>query len=201
MDAGTDVIVVSCGSDGASAVAAVRRIREDPATRDVGILAALTGGGAEARAAALRAGADDAVTLPAAPEELAARAEAVRRRIRRAAGAPDPDLVLGVGIAVDLGSMRLRASGVHRRLQPVEARMLALLIRARGGTVARERLAALAGCTGHPRAVDVHVWRLRRALEGTPAEGLLLNERGEGYRMAVRATPADARAPRLRRAA
>jgi two-component system alkaline phosphatase synthesis response regulator PhoP len=131
----------------------------------------------------LELGADDYVTKPFSPMELRARIKAVLRRT--GAGADEETYRFG-GIEVDFARCRALRAGHDAALTPLEFKLLATLIRARGRLLSRSQLIDAvwgAGTAITDRVVDNHMMNLRRKLEEHPAEPrYLISSRGLGYR-------------------
>jgi two-component system, OmpR family, phosphate regulon response regulator PhoB len=176
-----DVLVVDWMLPGESGLAFVRRLRADPRTRDLPILM-LTARAMEAdKLLGLEAGADDYLTKPFSPKELAARIKAV---LRRRAPELSEDAVEIEGLRLDPASRRVSA-GAHRlALSPSEFRLLHFLMTHPGRIYSRAQL--LDHVWGdhvfiEERTVDVHIRRLRKALEPSGHDRLIDTVRGAGY--------------------
>jgi len=133
------------------------------------------------RVAGLELGADDYVVKPFGLRELAARINAVMRRV---SALPDPgEPVRAGGLEVDTRARRVRVDGAEVALTPKEYDLLALLAEDPGAVVDRQRmLREVWGTTwyGPTKAIDVHIAGLRRKL-GDP--GLVETVRGVGFRL------------------
>jgi len=132
----------------------------------------------------LDAGADDYVTKPFSIRELRARVRAQLRRRERA-----KDRVHRFGeCEVDLDRAEVRRAGVLVELTAQELRLLGAMLAHRGRVLSREQLITAAwghGLSITDRAVDTHVFNLRKKLEPVPSEPrFLLGVRGLGYRFA-----------------
>jgi two-component system phosphate regulon response regulator PhoB len=176
-----DVLVLDWMLPGESGVAFARRLRSDPRTRDLPILL-LTARAMEAdKVSGLEAGADDFITKPFSPRELAARIKAVLRR-----RAPDlsGDAVEMHGLRLDPAARRVTADGRKLALSPSEFRLLHFLMTHPGRIYTRAQI--LDHVWGdhvfiEERTVDVHVRRLRKALEPSGHDRLIDTVRGAGY--------------------
>jgi two-component system alkaline phosphatase synthesis response regulator PhoP len=165
------------GLDGFDVCAA---LRQSGVTTPIILLTARTG---EAdKELGLDAGADDYVTKPFSLRELRAR---VRAQLRRAGGLAARVHRFG-DCEVDFDRARLTRAGVVVDLTAQELKLLEALVAHRGRVVSRDRLieAAWGPATAiTDRAVDTHVFNLRKKIEASPAEPKhLLSVRGLGYR-------------------
>ena len=140
------------------------------------------------RLAGLDLGADDYVTKPFSPRELAARVRAVLRRATRD-GADGGAATLSCGpVELDLRARKAAVGGSELRLTPTEFRLLALLMRQPGRTFTRDEIIDRVlgdDFDGFDRTVDAHVSSLRRKLaaaQGGNAK-LIQTVYGSGYRL------------------
>ena len=185
-----DLILLDWMLPGQSGVALARQLRNDARTKQVPIIM-LTARGAELdKVAGLEAGADDYVTKPFSPRELLARVKAVLRR--RAPQLADEPTEIG-GLRLDPGTHRVAAKGRAIELGPTEFRLLRFLMTHPERVHSRAQL--LDQVWGdhvfvEERTVDVHIRRLRKALEPTGHDRLIETVRGSGYRLSAAAPPA-----------
>ena len=130
----------------------------------------------------LELGADDYVTKPFSPRELRARIKAV---LRRAAG-ETPEVYRFGDLEVDFSRYQLRRAGASVELTPLEFKLLAAFIRARGRVLSREQLLDEVWGRGTfvvDRVIDTHITNLRKKIEPEPAQPrFLVSVRGVGYR-------------------
>jgi DNA-binding response OmpR family regulator len=130
----------------------------------------------------LDAGADDYVTKPFSLRELRAR---VRAQLRRAGRERDRISRFG-DCEVDFDRAELRVSGQPVEVTPQELRLLSVFLQNRGRVLSRDQLIAAAwghGIAITDRAVDTHVFNLRKKIETVPSEPrFLIGVRGLGYR-------------------
>src|SRR5688572_23323897 len=183
-----DLVLIDWMLPDMSGLELTRHIKRESATRDLPVIM-LTARAAEGdKVAGLDGGADDYVTKPFSPRELLSRINAVLRRT--GGGATDETVDLG-GLQLDRAAHRVSVKGSEVQLGPTEYRMLdffmqnpervfsrtQLLDRVWGGNVYVEE-----------RTIDVHIRRLRKALEDVSMSHLVQTVRGSGYRFSVRDT-------------
>jgi two-component system phosphate regulon response regulator PhoB len=163
-------------------VSFARRLRTDQRTADIPIIMLTGRAREEEKIMGLEAGVDDYVTKPFFPRELLARVRAVMRRCR-----PQytEDAVETAGLALDPAARRVTCAGGSIDLGDIEFRMLHFFMTHPERVYSRAQL--LDEVWGHQvfveeRTVDVHIRRLRQALEPSGLEGLLETVRGVGYR-------------------
>ncbi|HKX08956.1 MAG TPA: phosphate regulon transcriptional regulator PhoB [Stellaceae bacterium] len=158
-----------------------RRIRRTPQWRSLPVIM-LTAKGEEAdRVRGLEGGADDYVVKPFGVTELVARLKAVLRRARPTAGA---ETLRYADLVMDLASHRVTRNGDSVHLGPTEFRLLRVLLERPGRVFSREQLLdAVWGRESEiePRTVDVHIRRLRKALNEDGRRDLIRTVRAAGY--------------------
>src|SRR5438034_1562273 len=176
-----DVLVLDWMLPGESGLALARRLRADARTRELPILMLTARAMEQDKLSGLEAGADDYLTKPFSPKELAARIKAVlRRRAPQLAG----DVVEVEGWRLDPESHRVTAADQRLALSPAEFKLLHFLLTHPGRVYSRAQL--LDQVWGdhvyiEERTVDVHIRRLRKALEPTGHDRLIDTVRGAGY--------------------
>jgi two-component system, OmpR family, phosphate regulon response regulator PhoB len=164
-----------------SGIEICRRIRRNPETRDVPIIILTARGEEDDRIRGLEAGADDYVVKPFSPSELIARVRAVLRRTRPAF---DKDNLTYGDITMDLTTHRVSRNDEPVDLGPTEFRLLRFMMEHPGRVFSREQL--LDSVWGHdayiePRTVDVHIRRLRKAMNLPGTTDLIRTVRSAGY--------------------
>ena len=158
-----------------------RQLRRKPETRELPIIMLTARGEESDRVRGLEIGADDYVSKPFSPSELIARVRAVLRRSRPSAS---DDLLTYAGVVMDLVSHRVLRDGRPIHLGPTEFRLLRFFLERPGRVYSREQL--LDAVWGRDiyveaRTVDVHIRRLRKALNGTKDADLIRTVRSAGY--------------------
>ena len=142
----------------------------------------------EDRLAGLDLGADDYLTKPFSPRELAARVRAVLRRAFRDSVDEEPATLICGPVELDLRALRATVDGAELPLTPTELRLLALLMRQPGRTFTRDEIIDRVlgdDFDGFDRTVDAHVSSLRRKLAAAPGgrSRLIQTVYGSGYRL------------------
>ena len=176
-----DLVILDWMIEGVSGIEVCRRLRRRATSAHVPIIMLTARGEETDRIRGLETGADDYVTKPFSPRELMARVGAVLRRIR-------PALVgerLSYGdIEMDVDAHRVRRGGKPVQLGPTEFRLLRHLMESPGRVFSRERLLDAVWPRDRDidaRTVDVHVRRLRKALNAGGSPDLVRTVRSAGY--------------------
>ena len=180
-----DLVLLDWMLPGQSGLALARTLRADARTRELPIIMLTARGDETDRIAGLEAWVDDYVTKPFSPRELQARIKSVLRR--RAPEAAQEMLSIGA-LQLDPAAHRVTAAGATVELGPTEFRLLKFLM-ARPDRV-HTRTQLLDQVWGdhvyiEERTIDVHIRRLRLALEPHGQEYMIETVRGSGYRLAA----------------
>lgn len=180
-EAAPDVVILDWMIEGVSGIEVCRRLRRLPETANVPIIM-LTARAEEAdRIRGLETGADDYVTKPFSPRELIARVGAVLRRVRPALAG---EQLAYADIEMDLVSHKVKRGGEAVQLGPTEFRLLRHFLEHPGRVFSRERL--LDAVWGQDseielRTVDVHIRRLRKAINAGERADVVRTVRSAGY--------------------
>ena len=184
-DALPDLILLDWMLPGMSGVEFARRLRSEERTRGIPLIMLTARGEEQDKVLGLESGADDYITKPFSPRELVARIKAVLRR--RAPETTEDPVELG-GLRLDPATHRLAAAGSPVTLGPTEFRLLHFLMTHPERVHSRAQL--LDQVWGdhvfvEERTVDVHIRRLRCALEPSGHDSLVQTVRGSGYRFST----------------
>jgi len=185
-DSRPDLMLVDWMLPDMSGLELTRQVKRDRELREIPIIMLTARAEEQDKVAGLEGGADDYLTKPFSPRELLARIQAV---LRRAAPGGGEDVVRAERLELDQGSHRVTVDGRPVSLGPTEYRLLQffvthpervysrgqLLDRVWGGDVYVEE-----------RTVDVHIRRLRKALEDSGCDAYVQTVRGSGYRFSTR---------------
>jgi len=181
-----DLVLVDWMLPDTSGLELTRALKKNKETRDVPVIMLTARAEEQDKISGLEGGADDYVTKPFSPRELLARINAV---LRRSAGNSPGEIVAAGELTLDTAGHRITVGEATVPLGPTEYRLLSffmthpervysrsqLLDRVWGGNVYVEE-----------RTVDVHIRRLRKALEEFACDGLVQTVRGAGYRFSTR---------------
>lgn len=176
-----DLVLLDWMLPGLSGIELCRRLRTRPETERLPIIMLTARGEESERVRGLATGADDYVVKPFSVPELMARVRAMLRRAK-------PELVSSLlragDIEMEREAHRVRRGGREIHLGPTEFRLLEHLMKAPGRVFSREQL--LDGVWGRDvyvdeRTVDVHVGRLRKAINRGREKDPIRTVRGSGY--------------------
>ncbi|AFN56070.1 two-component system phosphate regulon response regulator PhoB [Zymomonas mobilis] len=176
-----DIMLLDWMVEGTSGIEVCRQLRRYPETANLPIIMLTARGEEDDRIRGLETGADDYVTKPFSPRELVARVLAVLRRIRPALS---KEQLTYNDIEMDLVSHRVKRAGTSVSIGPTEFRLLRHLMEYPRRVFSREKL--LDYIWGQDsdielRTVDVHIRRLRKALNRDGLPDLIRTVRSAGY--------------------
>ena len=176
-----DIVLLDWMVESLSGIEVCRRLRRMSETANVPIIMLTARGEEEDRVRGLETGADDYVTKPFSPRELVARVGAVLRRVRP--GLAGETLSFS-DIEMDTVGHKVRRAGQVVPLGPTEYRLLKHFLEHPGWVFSRERL--LDAVWGHDsdiesRTVDVHIRRLRKAINIGNRPDIIRTVRSAGY--------------------
>ncbi len=172
---------------GTSGVELTRELKQDPLTRDIPVIMLTARGEEDDKVRGLECGAEDYVTKPFSPRELAARVKVILRRVAPHA---TEEMVSTGDLQLDPSSYRVNVGSQEVELGPTEFRLLHFFMTHQDKVYSRSRLLDKVWGTNvfiEERTVDVHIRRLRKALEPHGVDGLVQTVRGAGYRFSARA--------------
>jgi two-component system, OmpR family, phosphate regulon response regulator PhoB len=176
-----DLVVLDWMLPGLSGIELCRRLRSRPETKALPIIMLTARGEESERIRGLATGADDYIVKPFSVPELVARVRALLRRVSPERVA---DMLTHGDIALDREKKRVSRGGREVELGPTEYRLLEFFMERPGRVFSREQL--LDGVWGSEvyideRTVDVHVGRLRKALNRGRDADPIRTVRGAGY--------------------
>ncbi len=180
-----DLIILDWMLPGMSGIEFARRLKGDEYTKSIPIIMLTAKGEESDKIRGLDVGADDYVTKPFSPRELLARIKAV---LRRRAPQMTDDPIEVAGLRVDPATHRVTGNGMSLDLGPTEFRLLHFLMSSPERVHSRANV--LDKVWGdrvyvEDRTVDVHIRRLRKALEASGHEEMIQTVRGVGYRFSA----------------
>jgi two-component system, OmpR family, phosphate regulon response regulator PhoB len=177
-----DLLLVDWMLPDTSGLEFTRALKRDRETRELPVIMLTARAEEGDKVAGLEGGADDYITKPFSPRELLARINAVLRRTTPVEGTERIDIE---GLVLDQSSQRVSSGERTVALGPTEYRMLAFFMTHPERVYTREQL--LDRVWGgnvyvEERTIDVHIRRLRKALEEFGFDRLIQTVRGSGYR-------------------
>jgi two-component system phosphate regulon response regulator PhoB len=181
-----DLLLVDWMLPDLSGLEFTRALKRDRETRELPVIMLTARAEEGDKVAGLEGGADDYITKPFSPRELLARINAVLRRTAPIEGTERIDIE---GLVLDQSSQRVSSGERTVALGPTEYRMLAFFMTHPERVYTREQL--LDRVWGgnvyvEERTIDVHIRRLRKALEDFGYDRLIQTVRGSGYRFSSR---------------
>ncbi|WP_270698311.1 phosphate regulon transcriptional regulator PhoB [Aeromonas sp. QDB05] len=181
-----ELIVLDWMMPGGSGIQFLKQLKQDEMTRQIPVVMLTARGEEEDKVRGLEAGADDYITKPFSPKELTARLHAVMRCV----SPTSVDEVIEVqGLKLDPVSHRVSAEEKALDMGPTEFKLLHFFMTHPERVYSREQLLNNVWGTNvyvEDRTVDVHIRRLRKAIEETGHDRLIQTVRGAGYRFSTR---------------
>jgi two-component system phosphate regulon response regulator PhoB len=184
-EARPDLILLDWMLPALSGLEVCRQIRRRPNTRDLPIIMVTARTEDQDAVRALDTGADDYISKPFAMEALLAR---IRALLRRSGSVPVKGRLEWRDIVMDQDAHRVTRGGRSLHLGPTEYRLLEFFLQHPGRVFSREQLLdAVWGRDIHvePRTVDVHIRRLRKAVNADGEEDIIRTVRSAGYALDV----------------
>jgi two-component system phosphate regulon response regulator PhoB len=180
-EAKPDLVLLDWMLPALSGIEVCRQIRRRPATRDLPIIMVTARTEDQDAVRALDTGADDYIAKPFVMDALLAR---IRALLRRTGSVPVKGLLSWRDIVMDQDAHRVTRGGRAVHLGPTEYRLLEFFLQHPGRVFTREQvLDAVWGRDIHvePRTVDVHIRRLRKAVNGPGEPDVIRTVRSAGY--------------------
>lgn len=177
-----DIVLMDWMLPGASGIELTRALKSDKITRDIPVIMLTARGDEDDKVRGLDSGAEDYISKPFSPREMVARIRAVLRRV--SPHATEETVAVGK-LKLDPSAHRVTFNGATIDMGPTEFRLLHFFMTHQDKVYSRSRLLDRVWGTNvyiEERTVDVHIRRLRKALEPFGAERLLQTVRGAGYR-------------------
>ena len=182
-----DLILLDWMLPGGSGINLIKHLKREELTRHIPVVMLTARGEEEDKVRGLEVGADDYITKPFSPKELVARLKAVIRRVTPTAL---EDVIDVQGLKLDPVSHRVTANDQPVDMGPTEFKMLHFFMTHQERVYSREQLLNNVWGTNvyvEDRTVDVHIRRLRKALENAGHDKLVQTVRGAGYRFSTKA--------------
>ncbi|CBJ80814.1 response regulator in two-component regulatory system with PhoR (or CreC), regulation of Pi uptake (OmpR family) [Xenorhabdus bovienii str. Jollieti] len=181
-----DLVLLDWMLPGGSGIQLIKQMKRDSSTRDIPVMMVTARGEEEDRVRGLDVGADDYITKPFSPKELVARIKAVLRRVSPMSA---EDIINMDGLILDSSSHRVSSQGQNVEMGPTEFKLLHFFMTHPERVYSREQLLNYVWGTNvyvEDRTVDVHIRRLRKALEVGGHDRMVQTVRGTGYRFSTR---------------
>jgi two-component system, OmpR family, phosphate regulon response regulator PhoB len=180
-----DLVLIDWMLPDTSGLELTRQLKRDRDTRELPVILLTARAEEPDKVVGLESGADDYITKPFSPRELVARIKAV---LRRSSGTVEGERVEFEGLALDRARHRVTAGERSIALGPTEYRMLEFFMTHPERVYSREQL--LDRIWGgnvyvEERTIDVHIRRLRKALEECGHDRFIQTVRGSGYRFSA----------------
>ena len=181
-----DMVLLDWMIPGGTGIQIIKYMKRDNQLRDIPVMMLTARGEEEDRVKGLETGADDYLTKPFSPKELVARVKAILRRISPMAA---DDLIAMNGLTLDPASHRVTSNDNPLDMGPTEFKLLHFFMTHPERVYSREQLLNYVWGENvyvEDRTVDVHIRRLRKALETDGHDKMIQTVRGTGYRFSVR---------------
>jgi len=182
-----DLILLDWMLPGMSGIDYARRLKRADLTREIPIIMLTARAEEEDKIRGLEVGADDYITKPFSPRELIARIKAV---LRRGSPSAEEEVLEAHGLRMDIASHRVTTGGEQALdISPTEYRLLEFFMSHPERVYSRSQLLDQVWGSNvyvEERTVDVHIRRLRQALEPYGYASLIQTVRGAGYRFSTR---------------
>ena len=181
-----DLVLLDWMIPGGSGIQVIKQMKRENNTRDIPIIMLTAKGEEEDKVKGLETGADDYVIKPFSPKELVARVKAILRRLSPMSA---EDVIEFNGLSLDPVSHRVTSQDKPIDMGPTEFKLLHFFMTHPERVYSREQLLNYVWGTNvyvEDRTVDVHIRRLRKAIEQDGHDRMIQTVRGMGYRFSAR---------------
>ncbi|MGN3437691.1 phosphate regulon transcriptional regulator PhoB [Proteus penneri] len=181
-----DLVLLDWMIPGGSGLQIIKQMKRESNTRDIPIIMLTAKGEEEDKVQGLETGADDYVIKPFSPKELVARVKAILRRLSPMSA---EDIIEFNGLSLDPVSHRVTSQDKPIDMGPTEFKLLHFFMTHPERVYSREQLLNYVWGTNvyvEDRTVDVHIRRLRKAIEEDGHDRMIQTVRGTGYRFSAR---------------
>ncbi|EST59868.1 phosphate regulon transcriptional regulatory protein PhoB [Proteus sp. GOKU] len=181
-----DLVLLDWMIPGGSGLQVIKQMKRESNTRDIPIIMLTAKGEEEDKVQGLETGADDYVIKPFSPKELVARVKAILRRLSPMSA---EDIIEFNGLGLDPVSHRVTSQDKPIDMGPTEFKLLHFFMTHPERVYSREQLLNYVWGTNvyvEDRTVDVHIRRLRKAIEEDGHDRMIQTVRGTGYRFSAR---------------
>ncbi|MCK9780905.1 MULTISPECIES: phosphate regulon transcriptional regulator PhoB [Enterobacterales] len=181
-----DLVLLDWMIPGGSGLQVIKQMKRESNTRDIPIIMLTAKGEEEDKVQGLETGADDYVIKPFSPKELVARVKAILRRLSPMSA---EDIIEFNGLGLDPVSHRVTSQDKPIEMGPTEFKLLHFFMTHPERVYSREQLLNYVWGTNvyvEDRTVDVHIRRLRKAIEEDGHDRMIQTVRGTGYRFSAR---------------
>ncbi|MBR9909908.1 MAG: phosphate regulon transcriptional regulatory protein PhoB [Gammaproteobacteria bacterium] len=192
VDRKPDLILLDWMLPGTSGIELARRLKREEVTSQIPVIMLTAKGEEDNKVQGLEVGADDYITKPFSPRELVARLKAV---LRRTDNFSDNGPITVEGLTLDPASHRITINDQPVQMGPTEYRLLEFFLTHQERVYTRSQL--LDHVWGgnvyvEERTVDVHIRRLRKALQLDGHDRFVQTVRGAGYRFSLKIAASEA---------